>query len=180
MIKSLLFVHSAHALFFESKTIIIPSTYDGVSTDSAHACDTLIAIADSENPGYSHKLTKRILTEHLDNQLLTASELVTTALKDIETNASSVVLKITDSSALDQWEISADVRGTAGYNLYHINESSLELFYESQRKIENNDNKVDRRHKVSENDVILAFSDGISDNLDQKNFELCFKNQITP
>jgi hypothetical protein len=76
----------ASGAYFESRTVIIPhdEKIDRGGEDSAHACDTLITVADGVggwanqgvNPGlFSKKLTRGIRDFHLENPGLSTREL---------------------------------------------------------------------------------------------------------
>lgn len=116
--------------FFVSRTILVPhdeKIHRG-GEDSAHACDTLITLADGVggweskgvNPGlFSKMLTREIRDIHLQNPSLTPRELTAIAHKKAagihEGSATTVTLKIDSDTLLSTTNI-----GDSGYALYHV------------------------------------------------------------
>ena len=122
--------HPNPGAFFVSRTILIPhdEKIDRGGEDSAHACDTLITIADGVggwansgvNPGlFSKMFTREIRDMHLINPSFTTRELTVIAhqkaAKTFEGSATSVTLKVESDTMIQTTNI-----GDSGYALYHI------------------------------------------------------------
>ena len=116
--------------YFLSRTILIPhdEKINRGGEDSAHVCDTLIAVADGVggwansgvNPGlFSKMFTREIRDRHIENPKLSTRELTIGAHKAaasaFQGSATSVTLKIEDANVISTTNI-----GDSGYALYHV------------------------------------------------------------
>ena len=199
--------HPNPGAFFASRTILIPhdEKIDRGGEDSAHVCDTIITIADGVggwaesgvNPGlFSKMLTREIRDIHLLNPSFSTRELTVIAhqkaAKTFEGSATSVTLKVESETLISTTNI-----GDSGYALYHVVPKEdggfrIEQYFRSkeQQKAFNFPYQIgsrgddprraglDKTHEFTNGDVVLVFSDGVSDNLFDQDFLPCVESRL--